>query len=145
MPHRQQRRMSAFSILSLLLLTGCAAPQNAPSCARTIGAPIRVFELYFGRSMEGGGEVTDAEWENFRDQVISPNLPGGYTLLDGNGTWSDPKTQSTVTEKTKIMIAATSDTAASTAAIRRVRSAYEQEFKQQSVVITSYLACGSFD
>jgi hypothetical protein len=138
-------RISAFSLLWLVLLMGCTMPQAAPRCERTIGVPMRVFKLYFGRSIEGGGEVSDAAWENFRDQVISPNLPQGYTLLDATGAWSNAKTRATVTEKTKILIVATPDTTASTAAIKRVRSAYAQEFKQESVGVTSYLVCGSFD
>jgi len=106
---------------------------------------MRVFELYFGRSIEGRGDVTDAEWERFRTEVITPNLPDGYTVLDGTGAWQDPKTHTTISEPTKVMVAALPDTAATAAAIERVRSAYEKAFKQISVGMTTHVACGSFD
>lgn len=106
---------------------------------------MRVFELYFGRSIAGRSDVTDTEWDRFRDEVITVNLPLGYTVLDGHGAWLDPKTHTTIGERTKIMVLAIPDTAASAEAIERVRSAYERRFKQTSVGMTTYLACGAFD
>lgn len=133
-------------LLSLLLpLAGCAVSRTVASCAAGGGAPIRMFELYFGRAVDGRGDVTDAEWKMFRDEVISPNLPSGYTVLDGTGAWLNPRTHATVTETTKILIVASPDTAASMASVQRVRAAYEKEFKQVSVGMTTHLACGSFD
>ncbi len=46
---------------------------------------MRIFTLYFGCSVAGRAEVSDKEWREFRDQVISPELPNGYTVLDGQG------------------------------------------------------------
>jgi hypothetical protein len=139
--------MKLFALLLslLLLLPGCAASPTVSSCSSDMGTPMRMFELYFGRAVDGRGDVTDAEWKTFRDEFISPNLPSGYTVLDGTGAWMNPQTHTTVTETTKILIVATPDTAASLAAVQRVRSAYETEFKQISVGMTTRLACGSFD
>jgi hypothetical protein len=106
---------------------------------------MRIVELYFGRSVEGRGPVTDSEWEQFRDEAITPNLPNGYTVLDGVGAWMNPKSRTTITETTKILIAATPDDDASSAAVQRVRSAYEQTFRQISVGMTTHVGCGSFD
>jgi hypothetical protein len=132
------------SMLGLLLLADCAAPPSGLTCSGS-STPTRVFELYFGRSVVGRGDVTDTEWEKFRTEVITPNLPDGYTVLDGTGAWRDPKTHTTISEPTKIMVAAMPDTAATAAAIERVRSAYERTFKQTSVGVTTHLACSSFD
>jgi hypothetical protein len=138
------KRFALFLSL-LLLLTGCAVSPTVSSCSSGMGTPMRMFELYFGRAVNGRGDVTDAEWNTFRDEFISPNLPRGYTVLDGTGAWMNPQTHTTVTETTKILIVATPDTAASLAAVQRVRSAYETAFKQISVGMTTHLACGSFD
>jgi hypothetical protein len=138
--------MKPFALfLSLLLLSGCAASPRVSSCSAGMGTRMRIFELYFGRAVDGRGDVTDAEWKAFRDEVISLNLPSGYTILDGTGAWMNPRTHRTVSEATKILIVATPDTAASLAAVQRVRSAYETEFKQVAVGMTTRLACGSFD
>ncbi len=123
------------------LSAGCTA---APTCLAGAGTPMRVFELYFGLAVRGRPDVTEAEWQAFRDRVITANLADGYTVLDWTGAWLNPKTHTTVTDPTKILIAATPDTQASLAAIQRVRAAYEAAFDQLSVGMTSHAACGSF-
>lgn len=135
---------SLAAVLGYLLLIGCAAPPVAPACLAN-STLMRVFEVYFGRSIDGRGNVTDAEWNSFRTEVITFNLPDGYTVLDATGAWLDPKTHTTISEPTKILVAAMPDTLAATAAIERVRSAYQRKFKQNSVGMTTHLACSSFD
>ena len=106
---------------------------------------MRVFELYFGRAIDGRGDLTEAEWDKFRNEVIISNLPSGFTVLDGGGSWLNPQTRTTISETTKIVLAAVPDTAASAAAIGRVRAAYVSAFAQLSVGMTSQISCGSFD
>jgi hypothetical protein len=105
---------------------------------------MRVFQVFFGRTIQGRGALSESEWDKFRDDVITPNLPNGYTVLDGTGAWLSAKTHTTITEPTKILIAAMADAPASSAAIERLRQAYATEFNQESVGMTTYLACGSF-
>jgi hypothetical protein len=105
---------------------------------------MRVYELYFGRAIDGRGDLTDAEWDEFRNSVIVPNLPEGFTVLDGAGAWLNPHTHTTITEATKIVVAAMPETAGSVSAIARVRNAYDTAFHQISVGMTSHLACGAF-
>ena len=131
-------------VLGYLLLSGCAARPIAPTCAAG-SEPMRVFELYFGRSKADHAYVTDAEWDKFRSEVITLNLPDGYTVLDGTGAWLDPKTHTTIGEPTKILLVAVPDTVAAAAAIERVRSAYEKRFNQTAVGMTTHAVCGSFD
>ncbi len=45
--------------------------------------------LYFGRSIPDGGEVTDAEWETFVRDVVTPRFPDGLTIYRAEGQWSD--------------------------------------------------------
>jgi hypothetical protein len=105
---------------------------------------MQIFELFFGRSLHGQGEVDDATWRMFRDAVITPNLPDGYTVLDAEGAWRAPQGTRTISERTKLLLVAMPDNAASQAAIDRVRSAYEQEFHQQSVGMVVTPGCGAF-
>jgi hypothetical protein len=142
----------AFCIVPLL--AACAAPNGttsstatsgAPvSCAGDTGSPMRIFELYFGRAVKGRRDVTDQEWNEFRDKVITANLPEGYTVLDGTGAWLNPDTHLTKTEHMKLLIAAEPDTPASLAAIQRVRVAYETTYNQKSVGVTTHSGCGNF-
>lgn len=103
-----------------------------------------VFELFFGRSIQGQAEVGDGAWDDFLAQVVTPNLPNGYTVFDAIGAWRNPATSRTIHERSKVLLAALPDAAASSAAIARVRQAYEVRFHQTLVGMTVAPACGSF-
>lgn len=129
------------------MLAGCAAPPPAvlaTSCPDAQGAPLLVFELFFGRSIQGQGEVGDRAWDDFLDQVVTPNLPNGYTVFDATGAWLNKVTSHTIHERTKVLLAALPDDAASAAAIARIRHAYEVQFRQALVGMTVAPACGNF-
>jgi len=74
------------------LVTACATV--APRVAIT-GVADR---LYCGRSIEGGGEVTDAEVERFLDEVVEPRFPEGYTVWTAVGHWQGGEEKSLVLE-----------------------------------------------
>lgn len=103
-----------------------------------------VFELFFGRSIHGQGDVSDRAWDDFRDQVVTPNLPNGYTVFDADGAWLGPGSGRTVQEHTKVLMVALPDAPASVAAVARVRHAYAVQFHQSLVGMTVTQACGSF-
>ena len=142
---RRGRLAGAFCLA--VTLAGCAPPQQAVptgSCAALQSSPVLVFELFFGRSIHGQGEVTDAAWDDFLNRVVTPNLPNGYTVFDATGAWLNPATQRTTHERTKVLLAALPDAATSSAAIARIRTAYEMQFHQLLVGMTMAPACGSF-
>jgi hypothetical protein len=126
-------------------MTGCAVRPVAQACPTGTGSPMRVYELYFARAIEGRADLTDAEWVTFRNTVIIPNLPAGSTVLDGEGAWLNPQTHATSSEPTKVLVVAVPDTTRSATAIQRVRTAYVTTFHQISVGMTSQSSCGSFD
>ena len=103
-----------------------------------------IFDLYFGRSVSGHGEVSDTEWKDFRDQVITPALPNGYTVLDGQGAWMSPRSRTTISEATKILVVAMPDAPESLNVINRIRSSWRQRFHQYAVGMTVQTGCGSF-
>ncbi len=105
---------------------------------------MRIYDLYFGRAVTGRTEVTDAEWRAFRDQVITPALPNGYTVLDGQGAWMNPRKRSTIAEATKILEVALPDQPESQTAINRIRQAWRHRFHQYVVGMTVRTGCGSF-
>jgi hypothetical protein len=130
----------AMCLIVVAFLAGCTAPPCQPGA----GHPMLVFNLYFGRSISGGGQVSDQEWRAFREQVISPALPDGYTVLDGEGSWMSPRSHTTISEATKILVVAMPDTARSQSTIDHVRAVWQHRFHQYVVGMTVYPACGSF-
>ncbi len=127
-------------ILLLLLLTACGAPRCPPGA----GQVMRIYDLYFGRSVSGRAEVSEKEWRDFRDRVITPSLPNGYTVLDGRGAWLNPRSRATISESTKILEVAMPDAPESLDAINRVRGAWRHRFHQYAVGMTVQTGCGSF-
>jgi hypothetical protein len=134
------KNISRTSLILWLLLSGCAAPQCQPGA----GHAMRIFNLYFGRSVAKRSEVTNSDWRDFRDRVITPALPSGYTVLDGEGAWRNPGSNVTVSEATKILVVAMPDTAESQSIINGIRSGWQHRFHQYVVGMTVQTGCGSF-
>jgi hypothetical protein len=131
--------------LVIAVLAGCTAPPGiSVRCEPTLGHPMLVYDLFFGRAIPGRPDLTEAEWQTFQNQVITPNLPNGYTLFDANGAWMNPVTRKTIQETTKVLIAALPDDPGSLVAINRIRSAYQAQFHQQLVGMTVQPGCGAF-
>jgi len=146
MPLPRQGRLAWFFCLAAML-AGCAAPQQAVqarSCPAEQGAPLLVFELFFGRSIQGQGEVGERAWNDFLDQVVTPNLPNGYTVFDASGAWLSPSTGHTLRERTKVLLVALPDDATAATAVARIRRAYAVQFDQTQVGMAVAPACGSF-
>lgn len=124
----------------LVLLASCSTPR----CPSGAGQPMQIYDLYFGRSVAGRAEVTDKEWRGFRDEVITPALPNGYTVLDGHGAWKNPRSHVTISEATKILTVALPDTGASQTTINTIRSAWQRRYRQYVAGMTVQTGCGSF-
>lgn len=65
-------------LLPLLLLVAIAC-HSAP--------PLVSDRLFFGRNIPAGGTVTEAQWEAFVRDEISPRFPKGLTIYAAKGEW----------------------------------------------------------
>jgi hypothetical protein len=92
-------------------------------------------ELFFGTARPDGGAVSDAEWDAFLDAEITPRFPDGLTVLSGAGQWQG-EDDVIVEERSKIVILLYPREAVdeSNEEIEAIRTAYEQQFQQQSVL-----------
>jgi hypothetical protein len=127
-------------LVLFLLLSGCAGPRCQPSA----GQAMQIYTLYFGRSVKDRAPVSDQEWRDFRDQVVTPALPDGYTVLDGQGAWMNPRTHVTIAEATKVLVVAMPEVPGSLTAINHIRRSWQQRFHQLVVGMTVQSGCGSF-
>ncbi len=103
-----------------------------------------VFDLFFGRAIPGRNDLTEKEWQDFRNDTITANLPNGYTVLDASGAWMNPMTHKTISEASRIVVVALPELPDSLAAINRIKAGYQARFDQQRVGMTITRACGSF-
>jgi hypothetical protein len=103
-------------------------------------------ELYFGTSIPGGGEVSDAEWNAFLDAEITPRFPDGLTVLEGFGQFLT--SEGVIAEEDSIVLIIfhpAEFVGESSDAIEEIRESYETGFDQESVLrVDAEPVCVSF-
>src|SRR5262245_40670746 len=92
-------------------------------------------ELYFGTAMPDG-VVTDEQFRDFLDRVITPRFPDGLTVLKGNGQFRDVEADVIIKEESFVLILLypLEDFGESSRKINVIRERYKNEFNQQSVL-----------
>ncbi|WP_373529081.1 DUF3574 domain-containing protein [Nostoc sp.] len=90
-------------------------------------------DLFFGRNIPGGGEVTEGEFQAFVDSVITPLFPAGLTIFDANGQFQD-STGTIIEEPSKVISLIFEDTLDNETSINQILEAYLQQFNQESVL-----------
>jgi hypothetical protein len=103
-----------------------------------------IAELFFSRGIKGREPLTDAEWADFAVATITPNFPDGFTVLDGEGQWRNPRTGTIAGAPTKILLVAAKREPDLPRRLSAVIEAYKARFHQQSVGIITRDACAAF-
>ncbi|MDO8422709.1 MAG: DUF3574 domain-containing protein [Parvibaculum sp.] len=91
--------------------------------------------LYFGLSRPDGGQVEEAQWQDFLTRDVTPKFPDGFTVLDGRGQWRDANAV-IISERTKVLVIVHPITDENTRAIAGIKAAYVKRFHQESVFQT---------
>ena len=99
-------------------------------------------ELYFGMNQPKRA-VSDSEWQNFVQEVITPRFPKGLTILGGYGQWQD-QTGQIQREGARLLILLHPRDRTVDEKIEEVRQIYCQRFHQESVLRVTSLAKVSF-
>jgi Protein of unknown function (DUF3574) len=128
----------------ITLACGCAHAPPQPACADLALKPMLEYQLFFGRGIMARPELTKQEWSEFTADVITPNLPDGFTAFDADGQWMNPTTRRIAKEKTKVLLVVLPGTEAAATAVGAIRDAYRTQFHQQSVGMTVHPVCGAF-
>jgi hypothetical protein len=123
----------ATALVLGLFLTSCAPCRDS-----------QLAQLYFGRSIPGGGEVDEAAWAAFLTAELGPRFPDGFTVLDATGQWRDPETGALTEERTKLVEIAVPASAETARRLEEVRAAYRTRFAQRSVGLVTTPACADF-
>jgi hypothetical protein len=125
-----------------------AVTQSGACRQQGVGAaPFVRTELFFGARKPDGSEVSETEWDDFLDNVITPEFPDGLTVLTGKGQFRGSDGIA-IEEKGTVLILLYPRRARkeSSKKIEKIRTAYRREFRQQSVLRVDYPApvCVSF-
>jgi len=91
-------------------------------------------DLYFGQSKPSGDRVTEAEWNDFKEQYISKAFKEGSTIINVTGNWYDPAIHKLITESTYKVIYFYKKSGTVSKQIDSLRYWYKTLFQQQSVL-----------
>ena len=146
--HRPRRLASGFWLAPLVALA--CAPRHEPvvaapavSCPAGDSALVREI-VYFGRNRPGGGTVTDAEWQAFLDQVVTPRFPRGFSIVEATGQW---RGQSGVVERerSEILTLLHGGSDADRRAVAELAAEYKRRFRQEAVLRERTPTCARFE
>jgi Protein of unknown function (DUF3574) len=122
-----------------------SSTQPAPyACLLPSEQRMLVAELFFARSIKGREPLTEIEWAEFTENIITPNFPDGFTVFDGEGQWRNPRTGHIARDPTKILLVAAKREPDLARRLSAVIDAYKSEFHQQSVGLITRDSCAAF-
>jgi hypothetical protein len=134
-----KRRLFA-AVVALVVLAGADGRSVLADNVRTpyFLAQVATYyrtELYFGRTIPGGGAVSDAEWEKFLADVVTPRFPDGFTVLKASGHYRE-QTGKIITEPSEVIVFLypANRRTSSRRKIEEIRRVYVRQFKQESVL-----------
>jgi hypothetical protein len=115
--------------LFIATLAGCEVELPLQTC--TAGTLSR---MYLGQDTPTGA-VTPAQWQRFVTEVVTPQFPGGFTVIDAKGQWRDAD-GSIKHEDTRVLEIVHDASPQLQARVRALAHAYKRTFAQQSVLMS---------
>lgn len=139
--HRMYAR-PAMILLAATLVAGCAT--TAPSsraCAPRDSAMVN-DQIFLGTDTPSG-PVSPQEWASFLAEAVTPRFPQGLTVWQASGQWRG-NDGVIVRESSYVLNLVHPGDAASEAAVRDIRAAYQTRFRQEATMRVRQAACVSF-
>ena len=123
---------------------GGAAQGPAPVVRCEVGDSTMVRDvLYFGRKRPTGGTVSDAEWQAFLNEVVTPRFPAGLTVIAASGQWRG-QSGSVEQEQSEIMTLFHGGSEAARRAVQDIMAEYKRRFQQEAVLRERTPTCTRF-
>lgn len=140
-------KLLSVLVLGATALAGCASiapsePEAANLCPAG-QADMRTAQLFFGRNIGEKASVSEADFQKFVDEEVTPRFPQGLTVLDGGGQWQGAENR-LIREASKVVVLVFPKGEGRMAKVEEVRKAYKQRFRQESVLTVTQDACVSF-
>lgn len=120
-----------------VLPTADAYSSAAPTlqCGISGAAMYTSTELYFGKSIPGGGTVADTAFAQFLDQEVTPRFPAGFTVVPAMGQYREASGVITREASVMMIFFYPQDSAGDASRkIEEIRAAYNKTFRQESVL-----------
>ncbi len=141
--------MRGVVLVAVLITAACAAgstpaPVAPVAVACEVGDTALVRDVvYFGRNRPDGGMVSDAEWQGFLDEVVTPRFPAGLTVVAAAGQWRGAS-GAVERERAEVLTLLHDGSAASRAAVGELVAEYKRRFRQEAVLRERVRTCARF-
>lgn len=131
------------TIAAATALSGCASVSAAPTICPAGQEPMRMAQLFFGRSIGDQPGVSDQAFRKFVDEELTPRFPDGLTILEGGGQWRGSENK-LIREASKIVLIVLPRRGDVSAKVNAARDAYKRRFRQDSVLLLTQETCVSY-
>lgn len=99
--------------------------------------------LTFGRSIPGGGMVSDSAFDAFLAAEVTPAFPSGFTVMEANGQWRETSGK-IAREPSRVLVVLHPEKREADSSLEQIRRAYMQQFSQEAVMWERTAGCVSF-
>ncbi|WP_165759956.1 DUF3574 domain-containing protein [Acetobacter cibinongensis] len=113
-------------------------------CQVLNGQDMLSVTLMFGLSRPNAPNVTQAEWDAFLHNTVTPRFPSGLSVLEASGQWQDRENGRVIQEPSRIVQVITPFTLGLANSLNTIRNTYAKRFQQQSVGLVIKPVCASF-
>jgi hypothetical protein len=128
-----------------LACAGRSVSPVAPAASCAVGDTALVRDVvYFGRNRPGGGTVSDAEWQTFLDEFVTPRFPSGLTVISATGQWKGASGL-VETERSQIVTLFHAGNETARRAVAEVAAEYKRRFRQEAVLRERAPTCARFE
>jgi hypothetical protein len=131
--------------LFMLALMGAPVSAQGLQCSAPEKAWVEI-DLIFGRNV-GCGDlgVTEASWDKFVDEQITPKFPHGLTIINAEGQWLSKKCHNAILHEASKQVRITvPGKDAVNDKIDAIVTEYRKRFEQESVMVMTRPLCVSF-
>jgi hypothetical protein len=139
---RSSRMTGLLRILPWVMTLGLLASAcGGDSCE--VGSEQHRTELYFGLDRANAAPVSEQEWLNFVDTVVTPRFGQGLTMFDVDGQYLMGD-GTLIREDSKVIILLHDGSSTPSSDIDTIREEYKQRFNQESVLRIDSVSCVAF-
>ena len=133
-----------FKIESITLLIFILISINLLGITGCVSNSYMLERIYLGRNIGDTLAVNDSVWNDFKEEVITPYFPNGFTVTKAEGQWRD-STNHIVHEQTYILeILHTADDLNAEKGVDDIISRYKSKFSQEAILKVTIPAMGDF-
>ena len=100
--------------------------------------------VYFGRNRPDGGTVSDAEWQRFLNEVVTPRFPAGLTVVEAVGQWRG-ESGTVEQERSEVVTLLHAGDEPARRAVAEVAAEYKRRFRQEAVLRERMATCARFE